>query len=323
MASCKISDTGIVATPLQSTSTQHSSSVLPSDKTCIATPSPIDITDLILVTGQSNVTGAETSVSATLNQWGRVINFHAPDQSHPRAFAWTVDPHNNNAGAGWEMASLNQSWHDSAPGIGGIARNNFAFHFAKQVASRSECSVVGIIMVSEGGRGISHWDYGATGWNEVVKHVTEATSAIGRSTIDGILWHQGESDWITDGTCYTGARCRNNQPDYYAQKLYSRIANNDIPNPIGQLALIDRLRNETWFSEGKPFIAGETLKAPVNIHLNRLNTDHDIWTATVNSDESTGIGIRKNDPSENHYDANGLRKLGALYADEYLRMMDQ
>jgi len=107
-----------------------------SDGSCAGSANPSDITDLILVTGQSNVTGAETRVSATLNRWGKVIEFYAPDEPHPRVFAWTVDPSNSNAGTGWKVAALNQSWHDSAPGVGGIARNNFAFHFAKQVADR-------------------------------------------------------------------------------------------------------------------------------------------------------------------------------------------
>lgn len=147
---------------------------------------PRDITDLILVTGQSNVTGAETKVSGTLGQWGRVIEFSEPDNPHPRVFAWTVDPRNGNAGTGWKVATLTQSWHDSSPGVGGIARNSFAFHFAKEVVRQDDCRVVGLIVVSEGGKGISHWDTNAPGWNEVVIQVNEALSALGRTSIDGI-----------------------------------------------------------------------------------------------------------------------------------------
>lgn len=83
---------------------------------------------------------------------------------------------------------------------------------------------------------------------------------------------------------------------------------------------MDRLRKEPWFGEAKPFIAGETIKAPVNIHLNKLNTDNDRWTATVDSDLQSGLGIRIDDPSQNHYNANGLRELGARYATAYLNM---
>jgi len=288
--------------------------------TCSGTYAPSDITDLVLITGQSNVLGAETSVSATQDRWGKVIEFLNPDKPHPRAFAWTVDANNNNAGEGWQVAALNQSWHDGAPGVGGIAHNSFAFHFAKQVAQRDACRVVGFVVVSEGGKGISHWDSNAQGWREVVQHVTEAMSSIGRTSIDGILWHQGESDWIVDGTCFTGARCRNGQPDYYPQKLYSRIADRAIPNPVGNAALIDRFRRQSWFGADKPFIAGETIKAPVNMHLNKLNTDSDRFTSCISSSLESGLGIRENDPHQNHYSAAGLRELGTRYAAEYLKM---
>ena len=278
---------------------------------------PSDISDLILVTGQSNVTGARTEVAATLDQWGKVVRFKEPDNSHQRVFAWTVDPGRGNAGTGWKVASLTQSWHDNNPGVGGIAHNSFPLHFAKKVADQDGCRVVGLIVVSEPGRGISHWDYSAPGWNEVVTQVNEAMSAIGRTSIDGILWHQGESDWIVDGTCYGSLYCQNQQPDYYAQKLYSGIADSSVSNPVGRFALLDRLRDTEWFDEGKPFIAGETAKAPVNALLNKLNMDDDPWTACISSDAESGIETQSDGI---HFSANGLREIGARYADAYLNM---
>jgi hypothetical protein len=315
VASCRVGKT--VVRSIEPTSTVQSER---ETFDCKGSYTPREITDLVLVTGQSNVTGAETTVSARLDRWGKVLEFLPPDTSHPRVFAWTVDPHHGNAGTGWQIAALNQSWHDSAPGIGGIARNNFAFHFAKQVVQSDDCRVVGLVVVSEGGKGIAHWDEGATGWNEVSVQVNEAISALGRSEIDGILWHQGESDWIQDGTCFNTPRCRNERPDYYAQKLYSGIADPAIPNSVGRDALIDRLRRESWFDNSKPFIAGETIKAPVNVHLNKLNSDGDPWTACVDSDLESGLGIRADDPFRNHYNAAGLRDLGERYATAYLRM---
>ncbi len=291
------------------------------DANCTGSYSPWDITDLILVTGQSNLTGADTTVSATLDRFGKVSEFHEPDNPHPRVFAWTVDSHNNNNGTGWQVASLTQSWHDNNPGVGGIAHNNFAFHFGKQVARQANgCKVVGFVMVSEGGRGIAHWDYDAPGWTEVVRHLNEAMSSIGRTSIDGILWHQGESDWIDDGTCYPDSVCNSNHQDFYPQKLYSKIADPNIANGVGQSALIDRLHRESWFGYGKPFIAGETVQAPVNVHLNKLNTDDDPWTACVRGDAASGLGLRDDDPFKNHYNAEGLREIGARYAAEYLSM---
>ncbi len=295
--------------------------VFESDPDCIGQYTANQMTDLILVTGQSNVIGPDTEVSAIVNRFGQVLQFSSPDQPHPRVFAWTVDPNRNNAGQGWKVARLTQSWHDSNPGVGGIARNNFAFHFAKQVAKRSSgCRVIGIVMVSEGGKGIAHWDDGASGWNQVERHLNEAMSAIGKQSVDGVLWHQGESDWIIDGTCYPGDLCVNGQPDYYAQKLYSRIADPAINNPIGSEALIDRLQRQNWFASNRPFIAAETLQAPVNVHLNKLNTDDNPWTATVRADLASGLETNILDPFNNHYSAEGLRQLGRRYAREYMKM---
>lgn len=292
-----------------------------STSACTGTPSPSDITDIILATGQSNLIGPDTTVAATLDQFGKVVEFQQPDQPHPYVFAWNVDPANNNAGVGWRIASLTQSWHKTNPGVGGIAHNNLAFHFAKQVANRaSTCKVIGLVMMAEGGKGISYWDFGESGWNQVVSQVSNALEALGRTSIDGIIWHQGESDWIVDGTCYPGSACVNNAPDFYAQKLYSRIADPSIDNPYGNSALIDRLRRQSWFGDNKPFIAAETLQAPVNVHLRKLNTDDDYWTGTVRGDAASGLEFNNNDPFGNHYSASGLRILGGRYAIEYLRM---
>lgn len=293
---------------------------LAADEQCPGNYGPEQITDLILATGQSNLIGPETEVAATLDRYGKVIEFEEPDLPHPRVFAWTVDPLNN-AGLGWSVAQLTQSWHDSAPGIAGLANNNFAFHFARQIAKQSAgCRVVGIVMVSEGGRGISHWDQDAAGWQQVVRQVFDAMGAIGRTSIDGILWHQGESDWIVDGTCYPGDSCNNNLPDFYAQKLYSAIAAPEIANPVGENALVDRLKRQSWFGEEKPFIAAETLRAPVNIHLNKLNSDNNYWTACIRGDLSSGLQPNPLDPYENHYSGEALRQLGRRYAREYMQM---
>ncbi len=288
---------------------------------CGFTPTIGNITDIVLATGQSNLIGPDTEVAAEIGAFDKVVKFNPPDEPHPQVFAWTVDPRNGNAGLGWKVANLTQSWHDTNPGSGGLANNNFAFHFAKQVAERSStCRVVGIIMVGEGGKGISHWDVGMPGWTEVERHVGEALSAAGKTSLNGILWHQGESDWITDGTCFPGDTCVPGMPDFYPQKLYNKIADPNINNPYADTALIDRLRRRSWFGEGKPFIAAETLKAPVNVHLNKLNDDDDFWTATVRGDTASGLGINATDPFQNHYSAEGLRELGERYAIEYIKM---
>ncbi len=320
ISACNGSTEQTPAAPEVAVQNVPNATTMASDARCEGTYQPDQITDLILATGQSNLIGPETEVAASFDGFGKVIEFYEPDLPHPRVFAWTVNSRDNR-GQGWKVAQLNQSWHDSAPGVAGLANNNFAFHFAKQLAQQSTgCRVVGIVMVSEGGHGISHWDQDAEGWQQVTTQVYAAMGAIGRTEIDGVLWHQGESDWIVDGTCYPGDSCNNGQPDFYARKLYSRIADPAVPNPVGTNALIDRLRRQSWFGENKPFIAAQTLRAPVNVHLNKLNDDGDNWTACVRGDLVSGLEANPLDPYENHYSGNALRQLGRRYAAEYLQM---
>jgi len=134
------------------------------------------ITEVVLVTGQSNALGADTSYDASL------------DVPHPRAFAFTDE--------GWRVADLNQVWDlgwqprndpDTDPS------NNFGFHFARKVAARRPDRVIGFILITAPGEGISHWDYESDFYLKVRDKVIRALNELpNKATIDGILWHQGE-----------------------------------------------------------------------------------------------------------------------------------
>ena len=113
------------------------------------------------------------------------------------------------------------------------------------------------------------------------------------------MWHQGETDWSRDGS---------NDPDledfppndYYSNKLWN---------------LINNFRTESWFGTDRPFICGETARSPINTRLNALNRDSDNKTACV-----PGEGLSTYDEEQVHFDAEGLRQLGANYAEVYLQM---
>ncbi len=230
------------------------------------------ITDVVLVTGQSNALGADTSYDANI------------DVPHPRAFAFTEE--------GWRVADLNQvwdlGWHprnfpDTDPS------NNFGFHFARKVAERRSDRVVGFILVTAPGEGISHWDYESEFYVKIRERVVIALNELpSKATIDGVLWHQGETDWADS--------------DFYTSKL------NDV---------IRNFRGESWFGDRRPFICGETVEAPVNNRLTALNTDGDIWTGCVTSDAAPVFldGL--------HFSAEGLRIMGTRYATQYLQMTEQ
>jgi len=204
------------------------------------TPFAGDITDVILVTGQSNALGADTEFD-------------------PRGDPST-DP-----------------------------SNNFGFHFAKKVAERRSHRVVGIILVTAPGEPIATWDYESEFYLSIRDRVISALNQLpSKATIDGILWHQGETDW--------------EDTPYYENKLAD---------------VINNFRSESWFASDKPFICGETSLAPLNRILMNLNSDGDQWTGCVESD-----GLRTHE-DQVHFTADGLRVIGTRYATKYLQLIEQ
>ena len=202
-----------------------------------------DITDLILVTGQSNVRGSLTPFNASLML----------DTGHAQIFAYT-------SAQDWEVADLRQAWDVNGwkPGNGSLSDpsrspyNNFAMHFAKTVVAQDPNRVVGFLIASAPGEGIQHWDANGDFYPDVVvAKVLDALNAQGvKSSLDGILLHQGETDWLINGSSDPDAV--NPGANYYPDKLD---------------ALIARFRAENWFDDGKPFICGETKAADLNVHL--------------------------------------------------------
>ncbi len=239
-----------------------------SDITVNGSVTAADITDLILVTGQSNTLGAGTAYDPLL------------DAPNDRVFAFTD--------RGWQVANLNQIWdHDWHPRNHPETdpSNNFSLHFGKSVASADSSRVTAFILASSPGSKIEVWNKGSSFYNTVQNKVLDALNQLPhKDAIDGILWHQGESD------------------------------GQDIPSYTVSLnALISNLRNEQWVENQAPFICGETKIASVNRRLNGLNDDNDPNTACVQAiDLSTRDGT--------HFDAPALRILGARYAETWLNI---
>ncbi len=228
----------------------------------------LDVTDLVLITGQSNTLGAGTAFDAFLD---------APDI---QVLAYTD--------TGWQIADLNQRWDRGFPlnDPNTPPSNNFGLHFGKRVSNRTSGRVVGVILVSSPGSSISDWGPESDLFNFIRSRVSQAINELPfKRQLDGILWHQGESD---------GADF-----DQYGTALYD---------------LIERFRSEPWFSSDRPFICGETAALPVNNQLRRLNTDDDPWTACV---QAEGLAVL---PGTAHFTAESLRTLGQRYADAYLEM---
>lgn len=232
-------------------------------------PTIADITDLVLITGQSNALGAGTAYDYTL------------DTMNDRSFAYTED--------GWQVADLHQVWDRgwfprTTPGS--EPSNNFSLHFGKGLAERDAARVVGFVLITAPGQPISYWDVNGDFFNQIRNKVSNAINELpSKSSIDGILWHQGESDGRDD--------------DSYSDALYQ---------------LIEHFRSESWFAYSRPFICGETAELPVNEQLRKLNRDNDPWTACI---EAEGLETRDDGA---HFSAKSLRLIGDRYAAKYFQM---
>jgi len=216
-----------------------------------------DITDVVLVTGQSNVLG-----SGTEDGYNRGL-----DQPHNRVLAYT--------NSGWQEADLFQAWDRfQHPGnqasTKGIAPNN---NFASEKVRRALAD-------------IPH-----------------------KFTVDAVLWHQGENDFLYEGTADSNPTGFTSE-DSYEYRNYYQIKLN---------ALIANFRSESWGRLDIGFICGETRRGEgVNRRLNELNSDSDPLTACV---KATDLPKRTDDSFGSHFSASGLRTLGQRYAEAYYNII--
>lgn len=137
VATCRITTTPVISRPMTTIQTNNSRA-----------PGVNDITDLILITGQSNAQGAKTEVSLAVL-----------DAPNSKVFAFTDEN-------GWQVADLRQHWdgpnqvrHPGGNALifpDNIPHNNFAFHFAKSLVAIDPDRVVGFVLATAPGAGIRH-----------------------------------------------------------------------------------------------------------------------------------------------------------------------
>ncbi len=252
-----------------------------------------DITDLFFITGQSNAAGLETAYDPSLD---------SPDS---RVFAFTD--------LGWQVADLHQYWEHSIPGnfsANDPSRspyNSIAFQLSRAVAQKSD-RVVGLVVLTAPGEGISHWDFNSEFSLQIRDKAIAALNALpNKNAFDAMIWMQGETDWLLEGTADPGATgfadtTSDEYKNYYPTKLFQLVSN---------------LRGESWFQFDGRFICAETKKAELNPHLMALNSDADPLTGCA---AAADLPIRGTDPFGNHFSASSLRTLGDRLADVYLSM---
>ncbi|MEM7258861.1 MAG: sialate O-acetylesterase, partial [Pseudomonadota bacterium] len=256
-------------------------------------PSVEDITDLFFVTGQANAAGIETAYSAEL------------DAGDNRVFAYTDN--------GWQVADLRQNWESSLPGnfsnedSSRQPYNHVGFQLTRAIAEDAN-RVVGLVVLTAPGEGISHWDYNSSFFVDMRNKATAALNELPhKSEFDAMIWMQGETDWLFEGTADPGATGFSDTDsdafrNYYPTKLFQLISN---------------FRSEFWFRFDGRFICAETKKAALNPHLMALNADNDPYTGCATASD---LATRSSDPFGNHFSGVALRTIGERMADIYLSM---
>ena len=228
---------------------------------------------LFLLVGQSNMAGrGEVTAADTV-----------PD---PRVLMWSKD-------GAWVPAVDPMHFDKPAAGVG-LGRS-----FAATLADADPNVTIGLIPAAVGGSPIDAWTPGAFyeptashPWDDALRR---ARAALDAGTLDGILWHQGESD-ATATLAPT-----------YATKLHALIARwraelqaPDVPFLAGQLGRFD----------GHPWDA-------FRVQVDRAHRELPgtvAHTAFIGAEGLThnGDGV--------HFDAESYRELGRRYADAWLAL---
>lgn len=155
------------------------------------------------------------------------------------------------------------------------------FGFASHLAEKLKDEKIGLVVNARGGSSINLWKPGQT----LYDHTLARLKTAGITKVDGVIWHQGESDA---------------QDPQYLEKL---------------VALVSNLRRDVG-TETMPFVAGEVFKdVPVNERMRGLPARVKN-TAVVSARELKVFdGV--------HFDRASQLILGKRYAEALLSMVRQ
>jgi hypothetical protein len=236
------------------------------------------IPDIVfLVTGQSNSQGT-----------GGYYDPHdEDDHMDENILSWNI--HDKS----WDVASL-ERYMGTKP----LNSQCFAFHFAKKYIKRFPHKKIGLVVCGAPGQSICRWshieyprstnskkDIGDI-FDKSVLYMKEALKKSKANRLEGVLWHQGESDY-------------NESHEYYRNRLkhvvteYRRMFNKEIV-----------------------FIVGEVLKCndtyKQNTVLRELNHNNDMLTRCAFSKNLEHCG------DELHFSTQAHRDLGDMYFEQYM-----
>ncbi len=231
---------------------------------------PADL-QLYLLIGQSNMAGR-----GELEDQDR--------QAHPRVLMFTKDN---------QWAPAVDPLHFDKP----IAGVSLGSTFGRVMAEADEKVTIGLIPCAVGGTPLKRWQKGGDLWKQAV---ARTQAAMKDGTLQGILWHQGESDSGDEATA-----------ESYGQRLAEMVIDlrkeldaPDVPFVAGKLG--DFLAEKS--KDGQPSYWKLVNK---NIEALPQLVPH---TAVI---ESAGL---KSKADKVHFDAASLREFGRRYATAMQRL---
>ncbi|MFP6751547.1 MAG: sialate O-acetylesterase [Pirellulaceae bacterium] len=153
------------------------------------------------------------------------------------------------------------------------------FGFARHLASQLKEEKIGLVVNARGGSSINLWKPGQTLYDHTILRIR----ASGIKKVDGVIWHQGESDA---------------QDPEYLEKL---------------VALVSNLRRDLG-TPRTPFIAGEVFKdVPVNERMRGLPARLKNTAVVSARDLKVFDGV--------HFDRESQLILGQRYAEALLKFL--
>ena len=233
---------------------------------------------VFLVTGQSNSQGTG----------GYYDPIHSDDTTDDNILSWNIQDKS------WDVASL-ERYMGTKP----LLSQCYGFHFAKQYIKRFPQRKVGLVVCGSPGQSICRWshvtfprssnykkDVGDI-YDKTVLNMFDAISKSNTKQVDGILWHQGESD-------------HNESHTYYRNRLEH---------------VIQEYRRA--FGKKTAFIAGELLKCENGSHkqndvLRELNHNKDCFSRCTFSKNLEQCGDNL------HFSTQSHRILGDMYFEQYM-----
>lgn len=228
---------------------------------------------LFLLAGQSNMAGR-----------GKVA---AEDKvAHPRVLALGKD-------GKWRPAVDPLHWDKGSAGVG-LARS-----FAIALAEKDDKVTIGLIPAACGGSPISTWTpggyHGQTKSHPYDDALARARRAMQDGTLQGILWHQGESDSNPAAAAKYQARLTE-----LITRFRKELEAPQLPLVIGQLGQF----KASPFSDAKRQVdAAHQAIAKEDAHIGFA--------------ESTDL---TSNPDNVHFDAESLREFGRRYAEVYVKL---